>query len=81
MGYQTILGLLEMLDANPNIVYLDLTSCDIGHEGAIEIFEWLAENKTLVYLNLLSLAGLNRNRLLPGGVEPLEWVLGVNKTL
>lgn len=73
--------LADAIRTNTNIIHIDLSSNDVGPEGAQALFAALLENCSVVSVNLSSKEGLNRNRLGVRGVEPLEWVLKKNKTL
>jgi hypothetical protein len=66
---------------NETIIHIDLSSNDIGPDGAKVLFEVLETNCTLISLTLRSYEGLNRNRIGAKGVECLRHVLKKNKVL
>jgi Ran GTPase-activating protein (RanGAP) involved in mRNA processing and transport len=66
------------IKVNNCIVRLDLESNDITVKGGEIIFSSLINQNSIIYLNLNSLEGINRNRVTAEGVRLLENVLKTN---
>jgi Ran GTPase-activating protein (RanGAP) involved in mRNA processing and transport len=60
---------------------VDLSSNNIGNEGAFQILESLKVNNTIISVKLNSYEGMFRNRIDARGLRGIEDVLQINKTL
>jgi hypothetical protein len=72
---------MQTIKTTKFIVSLNLASCGISNEGFGIIFDTMAENESIVYLNLQTIEGANRNRLSKKGVHKLKNMLTSNQFL
>lgn len=71
--------LMHEIRKSKSLVELDFASNEISNEGMLIIFKSLAENESVIALNLATIDGVGRNRISATGIQELKNCLKVNR--
>jgi len=81
IGDEGIADISQALKYSLSVVYIDLSSINLGPKGGSHLLKGLAVNESITHLNIASHKGLYRNKLGAKGLKKIVPVLRNNKVL